>query len=135
MDSFKIILPIYYTNKTKPRKNKTFLVGLNWYRNAHYMELSAVKNYYSKMVKDCIDDIDFKINGEYGASYKLFYKHSGCDAMNVVSVIDKFTHDALQEAGIVKNDNVTHYIKTFSDKPIKDKDNPRIEITIKEIKA
>tara|TARA_R110000851_G_scaffold111570_1_gene235089 strand:+ start:2986 stop:3390 length:405 start_codon:yes stop_codon:yes gene_type:complete len=133
MDSNIILLPIYYTRVKKTKKNSTFLVGLNWYRNAHFTELSTVKNHYNDLIEKYISDWDFKINGRYGVIYKVYYKNPSCDAMNIISVIDKFAMDALQKLGITKEDNVKHYIKTFCDKPEQDRENPRIEILIKEI--
>lgn len=134
MDSIKIILPIYYERKRKTKKNKVFLVGLNWYRNAHFRELNEVKKHYHGLIESYLYDCGVSFDGEYGAVYTVFYKNPSCDAMNVISVIDKFTHDSLQSLNITKEDNVKHYVKTFCDRPIQDKENPRIEIIIKKVK-
>ena len=42
-------------------------------------------------------------------SYMLYPSNSNCDLMNVVSVIDKFLNDALQDSGVVINDNIKFY--------------------------
>ena len=68
-------------------------------------------------------------------SYTLYPSNSNCDLMNVVSVIDKFLNDALQDCGVVVNDNIKFYKGMTATVKEIDKDNPRIEIKITEIKG
>ena len=66
-------------------------------------------------------------------SYTLYPSNSNCDLMNVVSVIDKFLNDALQDCGVVVNDNIKFYKGMTAGVKEIDKYNPRIEIKIIEI--
>ena len=68
-------------------------------------------------------------------SYMLYPSNSSCDLMNVVSVIDKFLNDALQDCGVIVNDNIKFYKHMIATVKEIDKDNPRIEIKITEIKG
>ena len=126
MKTISITLPIY-----QAIKGKTVLIGLNWYRNAHYHELNKIKNLYTR-------EIFLKLRGDktvferYCVEYNLYYKNISCDLMNVVSVIDKFFQDALQDLKIVSNDNVKHCCNVSSRVIEQDKINPRIEIIVKE---
>ena len=67
--------------------------------------------------------------------YLLYPSNANCDLMNVVSVIDKFLNDALQDCGVVINDNIKFYKHMIATVKEIDKDNPRIEIKITEIKG
>ena len=123
----KITLPIYYQQS----KLKSFLVGLNWYRNAHYQISNNTKKHYHSLIYDELIDSGIKLD-EYEVLYKLYYKNKSCDMMNVVSVIDKFLNDSLQDLGLIKNDNVQYYTRCISEVAEQDRVNPRIEITISE---
>ena len=68
-------------------------------------------------------------------SYMLYPSNSNCDLMNVVSVIDKFLNDALQDCGVVVNDNIKFYKHMIATVEEVDRYNPRIEIKITEIKG
>ena len=45
----KFNLPIYHTFHSK-KKDKTVLVGMNWYRNAHYFLSNKVKESYENAI-------------------------------------------------------------------------------------
>ena len=65
--------------------------------------------------------------------YLLYPSNANCDLMNVVSVIDKFLNDALQDCGVVVNDNIKFYKSMTAGVKEIDKINPRIEIIIEEL--
>lgn len=131
MTEYKFSLPIYYTQNFKTKKSKTFLVGANWYRNAHFHISNEVKKHYHDLVKTSLNYIEGEALGNYSVKYKLFYRNSQSDLMNVVSVIDKFVNDAIQNIGLVKNDNVNFYDKCFIEVGGHDKTNPRLEVIIR----
>ena len=56
------------------------------------------------------------------------------DLDNVGSVIAKFTHDVLTEAGILVDDNYSILKELIYKFGGIDKDNPRCEVTIEELK-
>ena len=53
--------------------------------------------------------------------------------MNVCSMQSKVLNDALQEAGIVVNDNVQYCVGELAEVGGVDKSNPRCEITIEAV--
>nr|DAL39623.1 MAG TPA_asm: Endodeoxyribonuclease RusA [Caudoviricetes sp.] len=120
-------LPIY----VQTTKNKTKLIGMNWYRNTHFHEESKTKRYYHELVSALLKLPRKHLTGVIKTSYKLYYKNSQSDLMNIVSVIDKYLLDALQEIKIIDNDNVLNYRKCEIEVVGQDKKNPRLicEIT------
>lgn len=153
-----LILPIYYkfddriakrtTYKDKLKKiiknnigdriiGKTILVNMNWYRNAHHIEQNDVKKFYSELIESIFEMksinrslVDFK----YEVHYKLYYRSTMCDMPNITAMMSKFVNDTIQELGLVKNDNVKFLVREVHQVAGIDKDNPRCEITIKEVK-
>lgn len=123
----KLVLPIY----SHTTKNKVQLIGMNWYRNAHFQIECKVKKYYHQLVFSFLKRDD-KLKGKIKTHYKLYYKNSQSDLMNVVSVIDKYVLDALQEAKVLENDNVLKYRECISEVIGQDKNNPRLEVIIEE---
>ena len=93
-----IELPIYYTFTKKTKKDNKVLVGMNWYRNAHFRSSNQVKQHYHKLIYSKVTQSQ-KLKDKYMVSYMLYPSNSSCDLMNVVSVIDKFLNDALQDCG------------------------------------
>lgn len=121
-------VPIYIEGK------KTTLLGLNFYRNAHYHTNNKVKKWFEGLIAEKIkSEIDKTYFKEYMIHYELHYKNSQCDLMNVVSVVDKFVQDSLQELGIVENDNVKYCKEVVASVGEQDKENPRVRVTISSI--
>ena len=118
-------LPIYFID----RKNKSVLVGLNWYRNAHYYKQNAVKQYYHQLVNYSVIGFQGKLE-KFSTRYKLFYKTSRSDPSNIIAIIEKFTLDSLQERNILVSDSVKHHIESSWSVGAQDKKNPRCEIII-----
>ena len=125
-------LPIYYTFVKKTKKDNKVLVGMNWYRNAHFRSSNQVKQHYHKLIYSKVTQSQ-KLKDKYMVSYMLYPSNSNCDLMNVVSVIDKFLNDALQDCGVIVNDNIKFYKHMIAIVKEVDKLNPRIEIIVEEI--
>jgi len=126
----KIILPIYYQQEFKTKKNKSFLVGLNWYRNAHYMISNKVKHWYHDEVKKQITSEKF---GKVRVHYDVYAQRNGTDGPNIRSILEKFVLDGLVQAGVIEDDKIGILLGDSSEYYI-DGENPRIEINIKEVK-
>lgn len=129
--SIKIKVPIYYTQNFKTKKDKKFLVGLNWFRNAHYLVNNQVKKHYHDLV---IDQIlrgynGIKLHGKVSVHYDVFVKTHNTDGPNVRSVIEKYVLDGLVKAGVIEEDNVKILVADSSCYYI-DKEDPRVEITV-----
>lgn len=123
----EIILPIYYTIEYKRKKNKTILIWLNWYRNAHFILSNNVKHYYHNLVKEQITWEVFE--WQYTIDYKVYLRNKATDWPNVKSILEKFALDWLVECWVLKDDKVT-YFKWWSFEYYIDKDNPRFEMKI-----
>lgn len=126
-----IVLPVYYTEKYKTKKDKTFLVGMNWYRNAHFILNNKVKHSYHEIIKKKVNNIKFK---RIILTYRVYIKRKGTDGHNIRSIIEKFLLDGLVESKAIKNDSTPDFV--LEDKGTKyfiDKLNPRMEIDIEEV--
>lgn len=125
----KLVLPIYYEQEFKTKKNKSFLVGLNWYRNAHYMISNKVKHWYH-------NEVAKQINGErfnkIRVQYDVYAQRKGTDGPNIRSILEKFVLDGLVTHGVIEDDKIGILVGDSSNYYI-DGDNPRIEIIINEV--
>ena len=126
----RLELPVYW-NVTKKQKR---LIGMNWYQRADKFQINKVKQKYQELVELKLLDSKKKIKGSYQVKYTYFYKDRRSDLGNVTSVIDKFFNDALQKLGIVENDNVEFFRRSVDEVGGLDKENPRMEIEVEEIK-
>lgn len=124
-----ITIPVYYTKVFKTKKDKTFLVTLNWYRNAYYHEQNAVKQYFSDLIKEQLVNVA-PINTRYSVKYDYLYKNSASDMPNVTAMCSKWVNDALQELKLVPNDNVQYLVEELHRATTQDKQNPRCIIRI-----
>ena len=86
MKMISLELPIYYTFTKKTKKDNKVLVGMNWYRNAHFRSSNQVKQHYHKLIYSKVTQSQ-KLKDKYMVSYMLYPSNSSCDLMNVVSVI------------------------------------------------
>ena len=126
-------LPVYYTEVFKTKDSKTFLVSLNWYRNAHYHIQNKVKQYFTELIKKEVKD-KAPIVTSYSVTYEYYYKNKSSDLPNVTTMTSKWVNDTLQELKLVPNDNVQYLVQELHKVAGQDTINPRIEIVIKEIK-
>ena len=118
-----ITVPIYY----KQSKKKTVLMGLNWYRNTHYVVNNNAKKFILEIVKDFIEGEPMP-DGLIHVHYKIYLKRKGSDGGNVRSVVEKYVLDAVKSAGYIKDD-VADIIVSDSSEYFYDKKYPRAEIT------
>lgn len=114
-------------------KKKSFTLNLNTYRNAHHFILNTAKIKYKEIVLSQIQQLPkFKKVSLIYTFYPNSKRHY--DVANVCSIVDKFFCDALVELGHLPDDNY-EYLPTVTYKMgCIDKDNPRVEIQIKELK-
>ena len=122
----KIILPIHYTQTFKKKKSKRILVGMGWYRNAHFILSNDVKIYYHELIKNQVKGHKFKT---IEPKYTIYVQRQNTDGPNVRAVIEKFFLDGLMYAKALENDNV-RFISGDSSKYFVDSKNPRAEIEI-----
>lgn len=127
----QLILPIYYVQEFKRKDPKVWLVGDNAYRNWHYFLKNKVKQHYHHLVAAQVTSI--RIEGQYELEIQVYLKNPNADASNVASRIEKFTLDALQECGVVVNDNSKYHIGTTWKFMGIDKEAPRCVVTLHEV--
>ena len=128
-----IVLPIYYIQEFKTKANKTHLVGMNLYRNAHHFLQNAMKKHFQELVLEQLPSVEQQLK-QFTVNYKVYYKSSVCDGSNIVALIEKFYLDAIKTHGLISDDNVNYHLGSTWSVAGQDKENPRIEIAIKEIK-
>jgi len=125
----KLTFPIYYTQEFKTKPSKTFLLGLNWYRNAHHMLSNKVKAHYHELVKQQIGDNKFT---KIRITYKVYAGRNGTDGHNIRAVMEKFICDGLVECGALPDDSI-EYLRGDESYYFINKENPRIEVEINEL--
>jgi hypothetical protein len=123
-----ITLPIYWTQHYKTKTDKTILVGMNWYRNAHYHSQNAMKKDFHELVQKQVKGVQH--NGQFTLDLSIYYKNPTCDGANIAALIEKFTLDALQDSQVIINDNVNYHKGSSWKIVAQDKDNPRCLVTI-----
>ena len=128
-------IPLYYTIKYKTKKDKTILVNNNFYRNAYYRLLNDIKHFYtdyviSQLINKKVDENQF--NKQIEICCVLYYKNQRSDLDNY-SILLKFVLDALVKYGYIEDDNISIVKKIEWIVGSKDKEEPRLEIKIKEI--
>jgi Holliday junction resolvase RusA-like endonuclease len=128
----KIISPLFVTLPRKTVKDKRIALNMNTYRNLHHRISNDAKKAYSEALREQLEGLDIQTPVE--VTYKVFKASKRrLDKMNVISVVSKFLLDSITEYGCWEDDN-DDYVKTETILPTElDRDNPRVEINIKEI--
>lgn len=127
-------LPIYWEETFKTKPSKVHLAGLNFYRNAHYIQQNKLKKEFEQRLFQQVAGVSFSegIN-TFTVKYELFYKNPSSDASNIIALSEKIFLDFAQQANIIKSDTVKHHLGSTWTVAGKDPTLPRVEITVKEI--
>ncbi len=128
----KIISPLFVTLPRKTVKDKRIALNMNTYRNLHHRISNDAKKAYSESLREQLEGLAIQTPVE--VTYKVFKASKRrLDKMNVISVVSKFLLDSITEYGCWEDDN-DDYVKTETILPTElDRENPRVEINIKEI--
>ena len=128
----KIISPLFVTLPRKTVKDKRIALNMNTYRNLHHRISNDAKKAYSEALREQLEGLSIQTPVE--VTYKVFKASKRrLDKMNVISVVSKFLLDSITEYGCWEDDN-DDYVKTETILPTElDRENPRVEIMIKEI--
>jgi Holliday junction resolvase RusA-like endonuclease len=134
IEHLHISVPCYYTQTFATKPSKTFLVGMNWLRTAYHFIQNKVKQDYSDLITPKLMASGFKLSGKYEVAYVYYYKSQVSDLLNVGALMSKYFLDAAQKAGTVREDNVQYCVKEAFYVGKQDKENPRVEIYIREVR-
>jgi len=127
--SIRVILPLSVN-----AGNKKFILNLNQYRNTHHFTLNEAKKKFTLLVLSRVDPLGYKIKG-CELEYVYYHGSKGkVDISNPCSIIDKFTCDALTKRGFWKDDDYSVIGKITYIFGGVDKNHPRCELFIKNIK-
>jgi len=130
-----IVIPCYYTQRFKTKADKTFLVGQNWYRNAHHFIKNEVKTWFTDDILAQLKAMNAQpIKGKYEVAFEYYYKNPSSDLMNVCGLASKHANDAFEKYGLIENDNVKHCVRECAHVAEQDKENPRVEIYVRAVK-
>lgn len=126
---YTIIAPL----RVRRSKKKWFVLNLNQYRNTHFQVLNKAKREYKAILTDQIKKLP--IFKKIKLTYTLFPKtRRKTDIGNVLSIHQKFAEDSFVENGRIEDDDYLHIPMTIFEIGEVDPINPRVEITIEEIK-
>jgi len=129
-----LTIPCYYTQHFKTKKDKTFLVGMNWYRTAHHFIKNEVKKWFTEDILKQLTALQAEpIKGKYEVAFKYFYKNPSSDLMNVCGLASKHANDAFEKYGLIEKKNVKHCIKECAYVREQEKENPRVEIFVRKV--
>lgn len=110
----------------------SFILNLNNYRNTHYQALNKAKKNYHKLI--CGMFYGLKFNPPISIEYTLYAETKRLtDVANVCSIVDKFASDSLVKSECIQDDNFNLIPIVIYGWGGVDKDNPRVEMRIKEL--
>ena len=133
MSAIIIEVPLEVWIPRKTTEDKRVILNLNIYRNAHHMTLNAAKHEMAKHVQMAVAGME-PLTGRFQFTYTIFPSTGRAfDLGNVCSIVQKFTDDALIEAGLIKDDNYKVVGKVAYEFGKVDKEHPRAELTIERI--
>lgn len=128
----KIVLPFTVTIPRKTKGDKVFSLNLNVYRNAHHMTLNTAKVLWKDVVFRSVPFIGAPaLMPPFRFVYTAFpATNRKFDLGNVLSIVQKFTDDALIECKFIPDDSYKVIPAIDYRFGGVDKENPRIELEI-----
>jgi Holliday junction resolvase RusA-like endonuclease len=132
----KIILPLCVCLPRKKTKDKIWILNLNSYRNTHFQTLNQAKIAWKAIVEQSMPKNMIVECSPFKFTYTVF-PASGrkFDLANVLSIVQKFTDDALVEYGVIPDDSykiIPIIVYKFG---AVDKENPRVELDIQSLRC
>jgi hypothetical protein len=136
----RIILPFTVTLPRKTKADKVFVLNLNIYRNCHHMTLNQAKVLWKGVVFQACAGLGTKDPARlapqppYLFTYTVYpASNRKFDLANVLSIVQKFTDDALIEYGVIADDSFKVIPEIRYRFGWIDKENPRIELEIESV--
>jgi len=131
----KLTLPLCVEIVRKTKKNKKIMLNLNVYRNLHHIANNQAKLLYKEEVRLALPPGYATLDSPpYKFTYTLYQGSArSVDVANIVSIIDKFTCDALVEIGLLEDDNFKFISEVVYQFGGIDKLFPRAELFIEKL--
>jgi hypothetical protein len=131
-----IELPLFVMIPRKTKEDKKFVMNINSYRNTHHIVLNDAKKQMAEYVISVLRDLEWRFKPPLRFTYTVFPGNGRkFDLANVLSVVQKFTDDALITAGLITDDNYKVVRSTNYRFGGIDKVNPRAELMIEEMEV
>ena len=133
MGIYKVPLPILI--ETGIRKKEKNYINLNQYKGWYFKKQNNIKRLYTEQVGKLLDTLDLPKFTKVKLSYTVHYPTKrSYDVDNICAISSKFFQDTLVVKGYLEDDNFKvipeiHYYYGESDK-----ENPRVDCIIEEIK-
>lgn len=125
----KLPLTISIPRKTKADVKKS--LNMNTYRNLYHHENNQMKVLFKQILAEMLGNNITPIEVPVRLTYTLFQKtNRNTDVANVLSIVDKFTCDALVELGMIADDNHKYIPEIVFLYGGVDKENPRAELIV-----
>jgi len=130
----KIISPLLVILPRKTKADKRIYLNLNAYRNLHYISNNQAKHIYCELMEKQLKGKVFKTPIEL--EFKFFKKTKRrTDRSNILSIVEKFFCDAMVNYECIPDDSDEFILSSYYISGHIDKDNPRVEIIIKEYES
>lgn len=126
-----ISMPLY-VQLSKKEKAKKYHINLNVYNQWHYIAKNNIKVKYKEIASPKLEGLVFDKKIELTFTLWKATKRK-VDRANPLSIHEKFFCDALTELGCIPDDNDDHVYATHYYTGGLDRENPRVDITIKEV--
>jgi len=113
-------------------KNKRYSCNLNSYKNTHYRTTNEMKKEFKELITD--DVLDLPVMDKVKVHFVMHYENNrSFDIDNFLSIVSKFACDALVELGRLEDDNFKHIVQVTGTVGSINRENPHVEMRIKEI--
>ena len=129
---YLISLPLFLEVGTKTKKR--YYINLNGYRNWCYRVSNVLKQQYKQEVEEVVSTLPNM--DKISMTYYIYYPTNRViDLDNIGSISAKFFQDALVSYGKIIDDNYKFITDIKFEFGGVDKDNPRVDVLIKEIEC
>lgn len=129
----KIISPLFVDLPRKTMKDKRIYLNLNTYLYLHYRIISQTNHAYKEIMREQLEPVKM-FKKPVDIVFTLFKgSKRNLDRANSLSMVEKFSCDALVFFGCLEDDNDNYIHSTTYLTGGIDRKDPRVEIEIKEI--
>jgi hypothetical protein len=108
MNKFQLTIQSFYDLPKKSAKNgiKKYHLSYNNWININKFVRNNIKKGYEEYITKLLDNINAKQYKfkKIKITYEVYFKSKTGDLMNLVSIIDKMTLDAIVDYGIIEDD-------------------------------